>query len=51
MTTEIEDLKQRIADLTRQLDESPGAEEIPEIEAKVEKLRQRLLELEKATRP
>jgi limonene-1,2-epoxide hydrolase len=46
----IQELKARISDLTRELDESPAAEMIPEIEAKLEACTKALLRLEGAVR-
>ena len=45
MTIDVRELKERISDLTRELDESPAAEAIPEIEAELERLVQELAEV------
>jgi limonene-1,2-epoxide hydrolase len=47
----LSELKERIWDLTRELDESPAAEEIPEIEAKLHHLTEKLNELRRAMAP
>lgn len=43
----VEEAKLRLSDLTREMDESLGAEQIDAIEAKLELARKRLVELEK----
>jgi limonene-1,2-epoxide hydrolase len=47
----VRELKERIWDLTREMDESPAAEEIPEIEAKLDRLTRQLNDLRRAMAP
>jgi limonene-1,2-epoxide hydrolase len=51
VAVDVRELKERISDLTRELDESPAAEQIPEIEAELARVVQELADVRRTMSP